>query len=241
MHNIIEFFQFSPTEMNSIKLSIKVALVAILFSLPFAVFFAWLLARKQFWGKALLNGIIHLPLVLPPVVIGYLLLVSMGRNGIIGRHLLAWFDFSFGFSWYGAALASAIVAFPLMVRSIRTSFEAVDFRLEQAAQTLGASAVRVFFTVSFPLALPGVLAGVILGFARSLGEFGSTITFVSNIPNVTQTIPLAMYSFIETPGTENSVMRLCLISIFISLISLLLSEWLAKRTQHKLGQVDVKR
>lgn len=241
MHNIIEFFQFSPTEMNAIKLSIKVALVAILFSLPFAVFFAWLLARKQFWGKALLNGIIHLPLVLPPVVIGYLLLVSMGRNGIIGRHLLAWFDFSFGFSWYGAALASAIVAFPLMVRSIRTSFEAVDFRLEQAAQTLGASAVRVFFTVSFPLALPGVLAGVILGFARSLGEFGSTITFVSNIPNVTQTIPLAMYSFIETPGAENSVMRLCLISIFISLISLLLSEWLAKRTRHKLGQVDVKR
>lgn len=241
MHNIIEFFQFSPTEMNAIKLSIKVALVAILFSLPFSVFFAWLLARKQFWGKALLNGIIHLPLVLPPVVIGYLLLVSMGRNGIIGRHLLAWFDFSFGFSWYGAALASAIVAFPLMVRSIRTSFEAVDFRLEQAAQTLGASAVRVFFTVSFPLALPGVLAGVILGFARSLGEFGSTITFVSNIPNVTQTIPLVMYSFIETPGAENSVMRLCLISIFISLISLLLSEWLAKRTQHKLGQVDVKR
>lgn len=239
MQNIIEFFQFSPTEMNAIKLSLKVALVAVFAALPFAVFFAWLLARKQFWGKALLNGIIHLPLVLPPVVIGYLLLVSMGRNGIIGRHLLAWFDFSFGFSWYGAALASAIVAFPLIVRSIRTSFEAVDFRLEQAAHTLGASSLRVFFTITLPLALPGVLAGLILGFARSLGEFGSTITFVSNIPNVTQTIPLAMYSFVETPNAENEVMRLCVISIFISLISLLISEWLAKRTQHKLGQLNV--
>ncbi|MDO4429816.1 MAG: molybdate ABC transporter permease subunit [Lonepinella koalarum] len=230
---MIDFFQFSPTEMNAIRLSIKVALVAIAYSLPFAVFFAWLLARKQFWGKSILNGIIHLPLVLPPVVIGYLLLVSMGRNGIIGRYLLAWFDFSFGFSWYGAALASAIVAFPLMVRSIRTSFEAVDFRLEQAAHSLGASAIRVFFTITLPLALPGVLAGLVLGFARSLGEFGSTITFVSNIPNVTQTIPLAMYSLLETPNAENSVMRLCVISVLISLISLILSEWLAKRTQHK--------
>ncbi|AAU37948.1 CysU protein [[Mannheimia] succiniciproducens MBEL55E] len=240
LSSLINYFQFSPNEINAIRLSIKVAVVAICCSLPFAIFVAWLLARKNFWGKSLVNGIIHLPLVLPPVVIGYLLLISMGRNGIIGRYLLQWFDFSFGFSWYGAALASAIVAFPLVVRSIRLALESVDFKLEQAARTLGASSWRVFFTVTLPLALAGVLAGVILGFARSLGEFGSTITFVSNIPNVTQTIPLAMYSFIETPGAESSAARLCIVAIFISLISLLLSEWLAKRTQTKLGQIDVR-
>ncbi|EIJ68831.1 MULTISPECIES: molybdate ABC transporter permease subunit [Pasteurellaceae] len=234
--SIINYFQFSQSELNAISLSIKVAVVAIISSLPFAIFIAWLLARKEFWGKSILNGIVHLPLVLPPVVIGYLLLASMGRNGIIGKHLLEWFGFTFGFSWYGAALASAVVAFPLVMRSIRLALESVDFKLEQAARTLGASSVRVFFTITLPLSLPGILAGVILGFARSLGEFGSTITFVSNIPNVTQTIPLAMYSYIETPGAEDSAARLCIIAIIISLISLLLSEWLAKRTQQKLGQ-----
>ena len=234
--SIINYFQFSQSELNAISLSIKVAVVAIISSLPFAIFIAWLLARKEFLGKSILNGIVHLPLVLPPVVIGYLLLASMGRNGIIGKHLLEWFGFTFGFSWYGAALASAVVAFPLVMRSIRLALESVDFKLEQAARTLGASSVRVFFTITLPLSLPGILAGVILGFARSLGEFGSTITFVSNIPNVTQTIPLAMYSYIETPGAEDSAARLCIIAIIISLISLLLSEWLAKRTQQKLGQ-----
>ncbi|MDU8925189.1 molybdate ABC transporter permease subunit [Pasteurellaceae bacterium LIM206] len=238
--SIIDYFHLSKAEIDAISLSLKVAIVAISGSLPFAVLAAWILARKDFWGKSVLNGIIHLPLVLPPVVVGYLLLVSMGRNGFIGRHLLEWFGFSFGFSWYGAALASAVVAFPLVVRSIRLALESVDFRLEQAARTLGASSLRVFFTITLPLSLPGILAGVILGFARSLGEFGSTITFVSNIPNVTQTIPLAMYSFIETPGAESSAARLCLIAIIISLISLLLSEWLARRTQQKLGQTDVR-
>lgn len=230
----------SPPEINAVYLSIKVGLVSVTASLPFAIFIAWLLARKEFWGKSILNGIIHLPLVLPPVVIGYLLLIGLGRNGLIGKYLWQWFGFSFGFSWYGAALASAIVAFPLIVRAIRLALESIDIKLEQAARTLGASSFRVFFTIMLPLSLPGILAGLILGFARSLGEFGSTITFVSNIPEVTQTIPLAMYSLIETPGAENAAARLCLIAIFISLLSLLISEWLAKRTQRKLGQTDVR-
>ncbi|OOS01936.1 molybdate ABC transporter permease [Canicola haemoglobinophilus] len=237
---IMDYLHLSQSEINAIALSIKVALVSISMSLPFAIVVAWLLARKDFWGKAIINGVIHLPLVLPPVVIGYLLLISMGRNGIIGRYLLQWFGFSFGFSWHGAALASGIVAFPLLVRSIRLAIENIDFRLEQAAQTLGASSLRIFFTITLPLSLPGILSGMILGFARSLGEFGATITFVSNIPNVTQTIPLAMFSFIETPGAENSALRLCIIAVVISLISLLISEWLAKRTQQKLGQTDVR-
>lgn len=233
------FFSFSQAEQGAIYLSIKVALAAIVCSLPFAVLFAWLLARKVFFGKALLDGIIHLPLVLPPVVIGYLLLVVMGRNGVVGKYLSEWFGFSFGFSWRGAALASAVVAFPLMVRSIRLALENIDFKLEQAAQTLGASGLRVFCTITLPLSLPGILSGLVLGFARSLGEFGATITFVSNIPEVTRTIPLAMYSFIETPNAENAAARLCVIAIIISLISLLLSEWLAKRMQKKLGQGNV--
>ncbi|MFZ7240696.1 molybdate ABC transporter permease subunit [Avibacterium avium] len=234
------FFHFSPAELNAIALSVKVALVSVLAGLPWAILVAWLLARKDFWGKSLLNGIIHLPLVLPPVVVGYLLLIAMGRNGIIGHYLLQWFDFSFGFSWYGAALASAIVSFPLVVRSIRLAIENVDFKLEQAARTLGSSALKTFFTITLPLALPGVLAGVILGFARSLGEFGATITFVSNIPKVTQTIPLAMFSFIETPGAEGAAARLCFIAIAIALISLLISEWLAKYTQKRLGQSNAR-
>lgn len=237
---LIGYFHLSPAELSAVYLSVKVGIVSVLAGLPFALLVAWVLAKKDFFGKAFLNGIIHLPLVLPPVVIGYLLLIAMGRNGIIGQYLLQWFDFSFGFSWYGAALASAIVSFPLVVRSIRLALEGVDFKLEQAAATLGASPLRVFLTIVLPLSFPGILAGVILGFARSLGEFGSTITFVSNIPEVTQTIPLAMYSFIETPGAESAAARLCLIAIMISLISLLFSEWLAKRTQQKLGRVDVR-
>ena len=199
---------------------------------------SWLLARKEFYGKSLITGIIHLPLVLPPVVIGYLLLVAMGRNGFIGKYLYQWFGLSFGFSWKGAVLASAVVAFPLVVRAIRLSLESIDFKLEQAAQTLGASPWRVFFTITLPLSLPGVLAGLVLGFARSLGEFGATITFVSNIAGETQTIPLAMYSFIQTPGAEAQTARLCLFAVILSLISLLLSEALSKRMQKKLGQGD---
>lgn len=233
---MFEYFSLSNAELNAINLSLKVAFWSIVCSLPVAIVTAWLLARCDFWGKSILNSIIHLPLVLPPVVIGYLLLTTMGRNGWFGQYLMEWFGFSFAFSWYGAALASAVVSFPLIVRSIRLAIESVDIKLEQAARTLGASALRTFFTITLPLSCSGILAGIILGFARSLGEFGATITFVSNIPEVTRTIPLAMYSFIETPGAEGAAARLCVIAILISLISLLLSEWLAKRTQQRLGQ-----
>lgn len=235
----LSLFNLSPLESDAIRLSLSVAFNSMLWSLPLAILVAWLLARKHFYGKSLVSGIIHLPLVLPPVVIGYLLLVAMGRKGFIGQYLYQWFGVSFGFSWKGAVLASAVVAFPLVVRAIRLSLESIDIRLEQAAQTLGASPWRVFFTITFPLSLPGVLAGLILGFARSLGEFGATITFVSNIAGETQTIPLAMYSFIQTPGAEAQTARLCLFAIILSFISLLASEWLAKRMQKQLGQSNV--
>ncbi|OOF57808.1 molybdate ABC transporter permease subunit [Rodentibacter genomosp. 2] len=235
----LSFFNLSPLETDAIRLSLSVSFSAMLWSLPLAIFVAWLLARKNFYGKSLVSGVIHLPLVLPPVVIGYVLLVAMGRNGFIGRYLYQWFGLSFGFSWKGAVVASAVVAFPLVVRAIRLSLESIDIRFEQAAQTLGASPWRVFFTITFPLSLSGVLAGLILGFARSLGEFGATITFVSNIAGETQTIPLAMYSFIQTPGAEAQTARLCVFAIILSLISLLASEWLSKYMQKKLGQGNV--
>ncbi|KAE9534578.1 molybdate ABC transporter permease subunit [Ursidibacter arcticus] len=224
-------FDFSPQELNAIVLSLKIASIAILLALPFAIAFAWLLARKDFWGKNLVNGIIHLPLVLPPVVIGYLLLVLMAKKGVIGQYLWEWFNFSFSFSWRGAVLASMVMAFPLMVRSIRLAFEGIDPKLEQAARTLGASPIKVFFTLNLPLSLSGIIAGAVLGFARSLGEFGATITFVSNIPNETQTIPAALYTFIETPDGEFAAARLCLVAIVISLVALFCSEWLAQRQQ----------
>ncbi|MGX3067049.1 molybdate ABC transporter permease subunit [Ursidibacter arcticus] len=224
-------FDFSPQELNAIILSLKIASIAILLALPFAIAFAWLLARKDFWGKNLLNGIIHLPLVLPPVVIGYLLLVLMAKKGAVGQYLWEWFNFSFSFSWRGAVLASMVMAFPLMVRSIRLAFEGIDPKLEQAARTLGASPIKVFFTLNLPLSLSGIIAGAVLGFARSLGEFGATITFVSNIPNETQTIPAALYTFIETPDGEFAAARLCLVAIVISLVALFCSEWLAQRQQ----------
>ncbi len=229
----------SPLEIDAIRLSLEVSVSAMVWSLPVAVWVAWLLARKDFYGKSIVGGIIHLPLVLPPVVIGYLLLVAMGRNGFIGKYLYQWFGLTFGFSWKGAVLASAVVAFPLVVRAIRLSLESIDLKLEQAARTLGASAWRVFLTITLPLSLPGILAGIVLGFARSLGEFGATITFVSNIAGETQTIPLAMYSFIQTPGAEQEAARLCIFAVILSLISLFLSEWLNKRMQNKLGQTNV--
>lgn len=220
---------FSPQELSAISLSLKVAIVAVLFSLPFAIVVAWLFARKKFWGKHLLNGIVHLPLVLPPVVIGYLLLISMAKKGVIGQFLWDWFGFSFSFSWRGAVLASMVMAFPLMVRAIRQAFEAVDPKLEQAARTLGATPLKVFLTLTLPLSFSGIIAGSVLGFARSLGEFGATITFVSNIPNETQTIPAALYTFIETPDGELAAARLCLVAIGISLSALFLSELLGYR------------
>ncbi|MEG9490583.1 molybdate ABC transporter permease subunit [Mannheimia indoligenes] len=222
-------FDFTSQELNAIVLSLKVAFIAVVLALPLAVWVAWVLSRKQFWGKSILNGIVHLPLVLPPVVIGYLLLISMAKRGVIGQYLWEWFHFSFSFSWKGAVLASMVMAFPLMVRSIRLAFDSVDPKLEQAARTLGASPLKVFFTLNLPLAFSGIIAGSVLGFARSLGEFGATITFVSNIPNQTQTIPAALFTFIETPNGEMAAARLCLVAIAISLIALFCSEWLAER------------
>lgn len=224
-------FAFSPQELNAIVLSLKVSSVAVLFALPLAIVVAWLLARKTFWGKALLNGVIHLPLVLPPVVIGYLLLVLMAKKGVIGQWLWHWFGVSFSFSWQGAVLASMVMAFPLMVRSIRLAFENVDPKLEQAARTLGATPFKVFVSVTLPLAFSGIIAGAVLGFARALGEFGATITFVSNIPKETQTIPAALYTFIETPDGEWAAARLCLVAIAISLLALFCSEKLIQRAK----------
>lgn len=227
----------SEYEWQAIILSLKVSTVAVIISLPFGIFMAWLLVRVRFPGKSLLDSIIHLPLVLPPVVVGYLLLISMGKRGFIGEWLYNWFGFSFTFSWRGAALASAVVAFPLMVRAIRLALEAVDQRMEQAARTLGASPLRVFFTITLPLSMPGIIAGIVLAFARSLGEFGATITFVSNIPGETRTIPLAMYTLIETPGAEMDAARLCVIAIILALVSLMASEWLTRWGRKRLGGV----
>lgn len=225
----------TPVEWEALALSLKISIVAVAVSLPLGIAVAWLLARKEFAGKSLLDGIVHLPLVLPPVVIGYLLLVLMGRRGIVGSWLYDTFGLSFSFSWKGAALASAVVAFPLLVRAVRLSIELVDQKLEQAARTLGASPWRVFFTITLPLIAPGILSGLVLAFARSLGEFGATITFVSNIPGQTQTIPLAMFAFLETPGAEQGVARLCIISIVIALLSLFGSELLSRRMKKKMG------
>ncbi|MDU5782515.1 MAG: molybdate ABC transporter permease subunit [Pantoea sp.] len=225
----------SDPEWQAVVLSLKVSSIAVLFSLPFGILTAWILVRCRFPGKSLLDSIIHLPLVLPPVVVGYLLLIGLGRRGVIGQYLYDWFGFSFAFSWRGAALASAVIAFPLMVRAIRLALEAVDMRLEQAARTLGAGRWRVFFTITLPLTLPGIIVGTVLAFARSLGEFGATITFVSNIPQETRTLPLAMFTLIETPGAEGAAARLCAIAIALALLSLLISEWLARWGRKRMG------
>ncbi|WP_245986858.1 molybdate ABC transporter permease subunit [Vibrio pectenicida] len=217
-------------------LSLKVALYTIIWLLPIGIGLGWLLAKKQFLGKSGLDSIIHLPLVLPPVVIGYLLLISMGQQGYIGQWLNQHFDIVFSFSWKGAVLASMVVALPLMVRSIRLSLENVDPKLEQAAATLGASPMKRFVTITLPLMSPGIVTGTLLSFARSLGEFGATISFVSNIPGVTQTLPLAMFSSIETPGAEIETMRLCIISLFVALMSLLISELLSQQCTKRLKE-----
>lgn len=219
----------SPEEWTAIFLSLRIAIVATVVALPFGIAAAWLLARKNFWGKSLLDGIIHLPLVLPPVVTGYLLLISFGRRGPIGAFLDQHFGIVFSFRWTGAALACGIMGFPLLVRPIRLAMEAIDRRLEDAAATLGANRLAVFATVTLPLALPGLIAGFVLCFAKALGEFGATITFVSNIPGETQTISAAIYTFTQVPGGHAAADRLVLIAIAISLVALILSEWLAKR------------
>ena len=219
---------FSADELTAIALSLKVASLAALASLPFGIALGWVLARKRFPGKSLLDALVHLPLVLPPVVVGYVLLVNFGNQGTIGK-FLASIGIDFAFRWTGAALASAIMGFPLMVRAIRLSIEATDRRLEQAAATLGASPWRVFRTITLPLAWPGIVAGAVLAFAKALGEFGATITFVSNIPGETQTLSAAVYNLLQVPGGESGIWRLAIVAVGISLLALLLSEWLTRR------------
>jgi molybdate transport system permease protein len=222
-------FSLTPDEWTAVVLSLRIAVVATAVALPFAVAIAWVLARKNFWGKALLDGIVHLPLVLPPVVTGYLLLIWFGRRGVIGAFLADTFGIVFSFRWTGAALACGVMGFPLLVRAIRLSFEAVDAKLEDAAWTLGANRLLVFATVTLPLALPGVIAGMVLCFAKALGEFGATITFVSNIPGETQTISAAIYTYTQIPNADAAAARLVMVAIVISLAALVVSEWLARR------------
>ncbi|MBX6322030.1 MAG: molybdate ABC transporter permease subunit [Rhodospirillaceae bacterium] len=223
----------TPEEIDAIRLSLRVAFWAMLASLPLGVAVAMLLARGRFWGRSLLNGIVHLPLILPPVVTGYILLLLFGRHGPIGTLLDRAFGIVFAFRWTGAALACAVMGFPLMVRAIRLSIEAVDRRLEQAAGTLGAPPAWVFATVTLPLILPGILTGMILSFAKALGEFGATITFVSNIPGETRTLPSAIYTLTQVPGGDAGALRLTVISIAISMVALLASEMLARKVTRR--------
>ena len=219
----------TPDEWTAVRLSLWVASIATLASLPFGIAAAYALARGRFPGRALLDGLIHLPLVLPPVVTGYLLLLLFGRRGPLGAALESCCGIVFSFRWTGAALAAAVMAFPLMVRAIRLSIEAVDRGLEQAAGTLGANRLLVFFTITLPLALPGIVAGMILAFAKALGEFGATITFVSAIPGVTQTLPAAIYGYTQVPGGDAGAFRLSLVAVAIALIAVIASEILTRR------------
>ena len=228
-------FDLSPDEISAIRLSLRVAFAAMVWSLPVGVAVALILARGRFWGKSVLDGLVHLPLVLPPVVTGYILLLLFGRRGPLGHFLEETLGIVFAFRWTGAALAGAVMGFPLMVRAIRLSIEAVDRGLEDAAGTLGASPAWVFFAVTLPLMLPGVIAGMILAFARSFGEFGATITFVSNIPGLTQTLPSAIYTFTQVPGGDAQALRLTLISVVVSMMALLLAELLARRIGRRLS------
>ena len=224
---------FSPEELTAIRLSLRVAFWAMLGSLPVGIAVALLLSRGQFWGKSLLNVIVHLPLVIPPVVTGYILLLLFGRRGLIGEFLADRLGIVFAFRWTGAALACAVMGFPLLVRSIRLSLDAIDRRLEDAAGTLGANALWIFVTITLPMILPGILAGMILSFARALGEFGATITFVSNIPGETQTLPTAIYMLIQVPGGDLAALRLTLVSIAISMLALFASEALIERATRR--------
>ena len=219
----------SPLETEALLLSLRVAFCAVLFSLPPGLALAWLLARREFHGKPLLDALIHLPLVVPPVVVGYVLLILFSRDGPIGGPLDRIFGVTVAFTWQGAALAAAIMGFPLMVRAIRLSYEAIDPRLEQAARTLGATRLDVFATVTLPLLANGIIAGLVLAFARSLGEFGATIVFVSSIPGETRTLPLALYGLAQTPGGEEGAMRLAVIAALLALAAMLASAWLSRR------------
>ena len=225
----MELLKLTSLELEALRLSLWVSGWAVVVSLPVGIAAAWVLARLNFPGKSLLDGLVHLPLVLPPVVTGYLLLVLLGRKGVIGALLNKYLDVVLAFNWKGAALAAAVMAFPLLVRAVRLSLEGVDRGLEAAARTLGAGPLRVFFTVTLPLMVPGIITGLILAFARSLGEFGATITFVSNIRGQTQTLPLALYTLTQMPNGEAAAMRLCILSLLIALAALVCSEIFARR------------
>lgn len=221
-------------ELVALWLSLKVACVAVLIALPLSIWVAWVLSRKRFFGKWLVEGIIHLPLVLPPVVVGYLLLLTFGRQGWLGAPLRECCGISIAFTWVAAAIAAGVMGFPLMVRAIRLAFDAVDSGVENAARTLGASRRRVFFTIALPLAAPGVLAGTILGFARALGEFGATIAFAANIPGETRTLPLAIYTALQAPDGEEAAFRLAVVSALVALFAVALSEWLSARSRRQM-------
>lgn len=225
----------TPAEWQAVALSLRVSLWATAISLPFGMLAAYALARWSFWGRPVLNGLVHLPLILPPVVTGYLLLMAFGRRGFIGAYLDQWFGIVLAFRWTGAVLAAAVMAFPLMVRAIRLAIEAVDPKLEAAAGTLGASPAWVFLTVTLPLILPGVIAGAILAFAKAMGEFGATITFVSNIPGQTQTLPSAIYTFLQVPGGEAGAARLVWVAIAVAMVALVLSEWVARAVARRIA------
>ena len=229
-----DFFDLSPAEWTAIRLSLRIAIVATLASLPFGILTAYALARFQFPGKTLVNGVVHLPLVLPPVVTGFVLLMLLGRKGVFGPSL-AEIGIVFSFRWTGAAVACAVMGFPLMVRAIRLSFEAIDRRLDMASETLGANRIWTFLLINLPLAAPGIIVGAILAFAKALGEFGATITFVSNIPGETQTLPSAIYTFTQVPGGDAGALRLTLISIIIAMAALIVSEFLARRAGRRLA------
>lgn len=224
----------TPEQWQAVALSLKVSLVAVTLSLPLGIVTAHALSRWRFPGRGLLNGLVHLPLILPPVVTGYLLLLGFGTQGVIGKPLHDWLGITFAFRWTGAALAAGIMAFPLMVRTIRLSIDAVDPKLDQAAATLGAGRAQVFRTITLPLILPGIIAGTIIAFAKAMGEFGATITFVSNIPGETRTVPSAIYSFLQVPGGENAALRLVAISIIIAMGALVASEVLARRIANRM-------
>jgi molybdate transport system permease protein len=227
-------FQLADQDWTAILLSLRIAGVATLVTLPFGIAIALLLARTDFWGKSLVDALVHLPLVLPPVVTGYLLLITLGRNAPVGAFLADHFGIVFAFRWTGAVISCGVMAFPLMVRAIRLSIESIDRRLEDAASTLGASRVWGFLTITLPLALPGVIVGAMLAFARALGEFGATITFVSNIPGETQTISAAIYSLTQVPGGDAAALQLVVVAVIISLAALVASEWLARRATARL-------
>ena len=230
----MEWMVLSPEEWTAVRLSLKVAAAATVVGLPFGLTVAWALARGRFWGLSLLNGLVLMPLILPPVVTGYLLLILFGRRGPIGSFLAEHLGIVFSFRWTGAALACGVMGFPLMVRAMRLSIEAVDTRLEEAASTLGANRAWVFATVTLPLTVPGIVTGLILGFAKAMGEFGATITFVSNIPGETQTLPSAIYTFTQVPGGDAGALRLTLVSIAVSMLALFASELMARRASRRL-------